>query len=118
MVQQMRPGSVIVDVAVDQGGVIATADRVTTHDEPVYEKHGVLHYAVANIPGAVARTSTIALTNVTLPYIEALAGKGFKKAILEDAGLFEGVTTYQGQLTSQPVAEGLERDFTPISELV
>ena len=118
MVQQMRPGSVIVDVAVDQGGVIATADRVTTHDEPVYEKHGVLHYAVANIPGAVARTSTIALTNVTLPYIEALAGKGFKKAILEDAGLLEGVTTYQGQLTSQPVAEGLERDFTPISELV
>ena len=118
MVQQMRPGSVIVDVAVDQGGVIATADRVTTHDEPVYEKHGVLHYAVANIPGAVARTSTIALTNVTLPYIEALAGKGFKKAILEDAGLCEGVTTYQGQLTSQPVAEGLERDFTPISELV
>jgi len=91
---------------------------VTTHDEPVYEKHGVLHYAVANIPGAVARTSTIALTNVTLPYIEALAGKGFKKAILEDAGLLEGVTTYQGQVTSQPVAEGLERDFTPISELV
>ena len=118
MVQQMRPGSVIVDVAVDQGGVIATADRVTTHDEPVYEKHGVLHYAVANIPGAVARTSTIALTNVTLPYIEALAGKGFKKAILEDAGLLEGVTTYQGYLTSQPVAEGLEHDFTAISELV
>ncbi|MFS9067652.1 alanine dehydrogenase [Streptococcus infantis] len=118
MVQQMRPGSFIVDVAVDQGGVIATADRVTTHDEPVYEKHGVLHYAVANIPGAVARTSTIALTNVTLPYIEALAGKGFKKAILEDAGLLEGVTTYQGYLTSQPVAEGLERDFTAISELV
>ncbi len=118
MVQQMRPGSVIVDVAVDQGGVIATADRVTTHDEPVYEKHGVLHYAVANIPGAVARTSTIALTNVTLPYIEALAGKGFKKAISDDAGLREGVTTYQGTLTSQPVAEGLERDFTSISELV
>ena len=118
MVQQMRPGSVIVDVAVDQGGVIATADRVTTHDEPVYEKHGVLHYAVANIPGAVARTSTIALTNVTLPYIEALAGKGFKKAISDDAGLREGVTTYQGILTSQPVAEGLDRDFTSISELV
>ena len=79
MVKQMRPGSVIVDVAVDQGGVVETADRVTTHDEPVYETHGVLHYAVANIPGAVARTSTIALTNVTLPYIEALAGKGFQK---------------------------------------
>lgn len=88
MVKQIRPGSVIVDVAVDQGGVIETADRVTTHDEPVYEKHGVLHYAVTNIPGAVARTSTIALTNVTLPYIEALAGKGFAQAIAEDEGLW------------------------------
>ena len=81
MVKQMRPGSVIVDVAVDQGGVIETADRVTTHTDPVYEKHGVLHYAVANIPGAVARTSTIALTNVTLPYVESLADNGFHKAI-------------------------------------
>lgn len=118
MVQQMRPGSVIVDVAVDQGGVIETADRVTTHDEPVYTTHGVLHYAVANIPGAVARTSTIALTNVTLPYIEALAGKGFQKAIAEDPGLAQGVTTYQGHLTSQPVAHGLDRDYTPIKELL
>ena len=118
MVQQMRPGSVIVDVAVDQGGVIETADRVTTHDEPVYEKHGVLHYAVANIPGAVARTSTIALTNVTLPYIEALAGKGFVQAISEDEGLRQGVTTYQGYLTSLPVAQGLDKKHTPIDELI
>ena len=118
MVKQMRPGSVIVDVAVDQGGVIETADRVTTHDEPVYEKHGVLHYAVANIPGAVARTSTIALTNVTLPYIEALAGKGFSQAISEDEGLRQGVTTYQGYLTSLPVAQGLDKKHTPIDELV
>ena len=118
MVKQMRPGSVIVDVAVDQGGVIETADRVTTHDEPVYEKHGVLHYAVANIPGAVARTSTIALTNVTLPYIEALAGKGFVQAISEDEGLRQGVTTYQGYLTSLPVAQGLDQKHTPIDELV
>ena len=118
MVQQMRPGSVIVDVAVDQGGVIETADRVTTHDEPVYEKHGVLHYAVANIPGAVARTSTIALTNVTIPYIEALAEKGFAQAISEDEGLRQGVTTYQGYLTSLPVAQGLDKKHTPIDELV
>ena len=118
MVKQMRPGSVIVDVAVDQGGVIETADRVTTHTEPVYEKHGVLHYAVANIPGAVARTSTIALTNVTLPYVESLANNGFHKAISLDEGLRQGVTTYQGHITSQPVATGLERDFTPIDELV
>lgn len=114
MVKTMRPGSVIVDVAVDQGGVIETANKVTTHQEPVYEKHGVLHYAVANIPGAVARTSTLALTNVTLPYILDLANKGFAKAIREDAGLREGVTTYQGHITSQPVADGLEREYTAI----
>lgn len=118
MVSKMRPGSVIVDVAVDQGGVVATADRVTTHDEPVYEKHGVLHYAVANIPGAVARTSTLALTNVTLPYIEALADKSFEQAIADDLGLQQGVTTYKGYLTSRPVAEGLNRDYTDINDLV
>lgn len=99
------------------GGVVETADRVTTHDEPVYETHGVLHYAVANIPGAVARTSTIALTNVTLPYIEALAGKGFRKAINDDEGLRQGVTTYQGHITSKPVAKGLDREYTSIDEL-
>ena len=114
MVQAMRPGSVIVDVAVDQGGVIATADKVTTHDEPVYEKYGVLHYAVANIPGAVARTSTLALTNVTLPYVLDLANKGFKKAIQDDDGLLQGVTTYKEQITNQPVAQGLGKEFQDI----
>ena len=84
----MRPSSVIVNVAVDQGGV----NRVTSHDKPVYETHSVLRYAVANIPVAVARTSTIALTNVTLPYIEALTGVGFKQAIENDEGLRQGVT--------------------------
>ncbi|MET3559165.1 alanine dehydrogenase [Streptococcus rupicaprae] len=118
MVKAMRPGSVIVDVAVDQGGVVETADKVTSHQEPVYEKHGVLHYAVANIPGAVARTSTLALTNVTLPYVLDLANKGFREAILEDQGLREGVTTYQGYITSEPVAEGLERDGIDILELI
>lgn len=118
MVKSMRPGSVIVDVAVDQGGVIATADKVTTHDQPVYEKYGVLHYAVANIPGAVARTSTLALTNVTLPYILNLAKKGFKKAIQEDKGLLQGVTTYKGNITNQPVAEGLGREYLDILELI
>ena len=118
MVSKMRPGSVIVDVAVDQGGVVATADRVTTHDEPVYEKHGVLHYAVANIPGAVARTSTLALTNVTLHYIEALADKGFEQAIADDLSLQQGVTTYKGYITNRPVAEGLNRDYTDINDLL
>lgn len=118
MVKQMRPGSVIVDVAVDQGGVVETADRVTTHDNPICEKHGVLHYAVANIPGAVARTSTIALTNVTLPYIIKLANKGFREAILEDAGFRQGVTTYQGLITNKAVASGLNQDYTSIDELI
>ena len=118
MIQAMRPGSVIVDVAVDQGGVIETADQVTTHDEPVYEKHGVLHYAVANIPGAVARTSTIALTNVTLPYIVALAEKGTIQALKDDAGLRQGLTTYQGKLCSLPVAQGLDLTYTPAEELL
>lgn len=118
MVKTMRKGSVIVDVAVDQGGVIATADKVTTHDEPVYEKYSVLHYAVANIPGAVARTSTLALTNVTLPYVLDLANKGFKQAIQDDKGLLQGVTTYQGKITSLPVAKGLGRDYHDIAALV
>lgn len=112
----MRPSSVIVNVAVDQGGVVETVNRVTSHDKLVYETHGVLHYAVANIPVAVARTSTIALTNVTLPYIEALAGVGFKQAIENDEGLRQGVTTYQGHITSQPVPEGLNRSCTAIDE--
>lgn len=118
MVKQMRAGSVIVDVAVDQGGIVETADRVTTHDEPVYEKYGVLHYAVANIPGAVARTSTIALTNVTLPYIIKLANQGFKEAMLADAGFRQGVTTYRGLITNPAVATSLHQDYTSIDELV
>ena len=107
----MRPSSVIVNVAVDQGGVVETVNRVTSHDKPVYERHSVFHYAVANIPVAVARTSTIAL-----PYIEALTGVGFKQAIENDEGLRQGVTTYQGHITSQPVPEGLNRSYTAIDE--
>lgn len=118
MVSSMRTGSVIVDVAVDQGGVIETADTVTTHENPVYTKYGVIHYAVANIPGAVARTSTLALTNVTLPYVLKLANLGFKNAILNDSGLLEGVTTYNGHITSEPVALGLGKAYTPISTIL
>ena len=118
MVKQMRPGSVIVDVAADQGGVIETADRGQRTMNLSMKNTVFSTHAVANIPGAVARTSTIALTNVTLPYIEALAGKGFAQAIAEDEGLRQGVTTYQGYLTSLPVAQGLGRDFTSINELV
>src|SRR5690606_21916384 len=99
MVKTMSKGSVIIDVAVDQGGSIETVDRITTHSEPVYVKHGVLHYAVSNIPGAVARTSTIALTNVTLPYALQIANKGFEKAVIENDALAKGLNTVTGKVT-------------------
>lgn len=107
MVRNMRKGSVIVDVAIDQGGSIATCDRVTTHENPTFVKHGVVHYSVANIPGAVSRTSTLALTNATLPYALKIANKGWQQACREDKGLAEGLNTVAGKVTNRPVAEAL-----------
>lgn len=118
MVKKMKHGSVIVDVAIDQGGIVETIDRVTTHENPVFEKHGVMHYSVANIPGAVARTSTIALTNATLPYAVKLANLGFVKAVKSSEELAKGVNTCQGQLVSQPVAESLGMEHTELSMLI
>ncbi|WP_189016978.1 alanine dehydrogenase [Paenibacillus marchantiophytorum] len=117
MVQSMKPGAVIVDVAVDQGGSIETIDRVTTHNDPTYEKHGVLHYAVANMPGAVPRTSTLALTNVTLPYALELANKGFTQAITDNYPLQLGVNTYMGSITHPAVAEALGKPYAKLAEL-
>lgn len=105
MVKSMKPGSVIVDVAIDQGGSIETIDRITTHSNPTYEKHGVVHYAVANIPGSVARTSTLALSNVTVPYGLQIANKGFKRAALENRAIAKGLNTVNGELTCKAVAE-------------
>jgi len=105
MVKAMQPGSVIVDVAIDQGGSIETIDRITTHSNPTYEKHGVLHYAVANMPGAVARTSTIALTNVTVPYGVQIANKGYRQAVLDNKALAKGVNVIEGKVTYKAVAE-------------
>ena len=107
MVKTMKKGSVIVDVAIDQGGSIETCDHVTTHDNPTFTKHGVIHYSVANIPGAVARTSTLALTNATLPYALAIANKGWKAACSEGDGLAKGVNVVEGQLTNRAVGEAL-----------
>ncbi|GGD53223.1 alanine dehydrogenase [Paenibacillus nasutitermitis] len=104
MVKTMKKGSVIVDVAIDQGGSIETIDRVTTHDNPYYEKHGVIHYSVANMPGAVPRTSTFALEAATLPYLIQIANKGVKRALLEDPCLMAGLNTYDGMITYEPVA--------------
>ena len=117
MVQDMQKGSVIIDVAIDQGGSIETIDRITTHSEPVYEKHGVLHYAVANIPGAVARTSTIALTNVTLPYALQIANKGYEKAVTENEALAKGVNTAQGKVTYEAVATAHHMPYTPLKDV-
>ena len=118
MVKKMKKGSVIVDVAIDQGGIIETIDRVTTHENPVFEKHGVMHYSVANIPGAVARTSTIALTNATLPYAVRLANKGFTKAVKSCEELAKGVSTCHGHLVSEPVAEALKLEHTELSMII
>jgi len=115
MVKEMKQGSVIVDVAIDQGGSIETIDRVTTHANPVYEKHGVIHYSVANIPGAVARTSTFALTNATLPYVVKLANKGLS-AIYDDKALYKGVNTVNGKLTNKAVADSLNMEYTPLDQ--
>ncbi|RBP88697.1 L-alanine dehydrogenase [Cytobacillus firmus] len=107
MIKSMEAGSVVVDVAVDQGGIIETADRVTTHDNPTYIKHGVIHYAVANMPGAVPQTSTIALTNVTVPYALQIANKGVKIALTENPALAAGLNTMNGEVTYKAVAKDL-----------
>lgn len=105
MVAAMEPGSVIVDVAIDQGGIFETADHVTTHDDPVYIKHNVLHYSVGNMPGAVPNTSTIALTNATLGYALQIANKGYSKAFADNAALLKGLNTYEGSVTYKAVAD-------------
>ena len=117
MVGAMKKGSVIVDVAVDQGGCIETT-RPTTHSDPTYEVDGVVHYCVANMPGAVPRTSTFALTNVTFPYLLRIAKKGLKQALKEDLSLVPGVNTYAGKLTCAPVAEALGLPYTPLEQLL
>ncbi|CAM3919843.1 alanine dehydrogenase [Lederbergia lenta] len=118
MIKTMKPGSVVIDIAIDQGGIFETSDRVTTHAEPTYVKHGVVHYAVANMPGAVPRTSTFALTNATVPYALRIANKGFKQAILEDEALLKGVNTFNGHVTYRAVAEALELPYQEVKQLL
>ncbi|MEK4044646.1 alanine dehydrogenase [Paenibacillus sp. FSL H8-0048] len=111
MVKQMEEGSVIVDVAIDQGGSIETIDRITTHENPTYVKHGVVHYAVANMPGAVARTSTLALTNVTIPYALQIANLGIHAAAVKNAALARGLNVVAGQVTNAAVAGSLGYEY-------
>lgn len=116
MVKTMKPGSVIVDVAIDQGGSVETIDHVTTHDNPTFEKHGVVHYSVANMPGAVPRTSTMALTNVTVPYALQIANKGVVKAISENPALKLGVNVANGDITYEAVAKDLNYEYVPVEK--
>ena len=110
MLKIMKPGSVMVDVAIDQGGCFETS-RPTTHEDPVYTVDGIIHYCVTNMPGAVARTSTIALTNATLPFALALANKGLHKALMEDPHLRNGLNVHGGKITAKPVAEALSFEY-------
>ena len=111
MVASMKPNSVIVDIAIDQGGCCETS-KPTSHSNPTYVEEGVIHYCVTNMPGAVARTSTFALNNATLPFALALADKGWRKAIAEDQHLRNGLNVHEGKVTCRPVAEALGLPFT------
>ena len=115
MLGMMKPGAVLVDVAIDQGGCFETS-HATTHDDPVFEVDGIVHYCVANMPGAVPVTSTKALTNVTLPYIEAIANNGVRQAIGDDAALAKGVNVVSGKITYEAVAAAHGLDFTPLAD--
>jgi alanine dehydrogenase len=117
MISSMKPGAVVVDVAIDQGGCFETS-HATTHAEPVYVVDGVTHYCVANMPGAVPITSTKALTNVTLPYVEAIANNGLRAAVAADPALAKGVNVIDGKLTYEAVAEAHGLDYTPLADVV
>lgn len=117
MVKKMKKGSVLVDIAIDQGGCFATS-HPTTHAEPTYIKHDVVHYCVANMPGAVARTSTFALNNATLPFTLALAGKGYRKALADNPHLLAGLNVHKGEITYQAVSEALGVPFKEAASVI
>ena len=117
MLKEMKDGSVIVDVAIDQGGCFETS-KPTTHDEPCFTIDGVIHYCVANMPGAVAKTSTIALTNATLPYAIQIANKGWKKAMLDNREIKLGANVIKGKITYEAVAQAFDLEYTPVDSFL
>jgi alanine dehydrogenase len=117
LVSRMKPGSVLVDIAIDQGGCFEDS-HATTHDDPTYEVHGSVFYCVANMPGAVPNTSTYALTNATLPYAVALADKGWQQALRDDKSLAHGLNTYDGQLTNGPVSDAVGIDSVGLDSVL
>ncbi len=118
MVKGMPEGSVIVDISIDQGGSVETIDRITTHDNPVYFKHGVAHYSVANMPGAVPRTGTFALTNATIPYAVDLANKGYKQACLDDDALKKGINVLNGHVVYKAVADAFSHPYKSVDDVL
>ena len=113
MVKNMKPGSVIVDIPIDQGGIFETTVKATTHDNPIYVTHDVIHYTVANMPGAVPKTATEALSSATVHYAIEIANKGIKEAAATNNTILTGINTYQGKLTSKAVADSLSLPYTP-----
>jgi alanine dehydrogenase len=117
MLGSLKPGAVLVDVAIDQGGCFETS-KPTTHSNPIYEVDGIVHYCVANMPGAVPVTSTFALTNMTLPYVEAIAEHGVREAVARDRALARGVNVLDGKLTYEAVADAHGLEFTPLEQVL
>jgi alanine dehydrogenase len=117
MLATMKPGAVMVDVAIDQGGCFETS-RPTTHSEPTYSVDGILHYCVANMPGAVPLTSTVALTNATLPYAVAIANRGWQQVAQEDPGVGQGINIANGRVTYRGVAEAFGLEYVPVAEAI
>jgi alanine dehydrogenase len=117
VIKEMQPGTVVVDISIDQGGCIETS-RMTTHSDPVYVVHEVVHYCVGNMPGAVPHTSTYALTNATLPYVVELANRGLEDAVRDDPSLAKGVNVYGGEIVYEPVAEAHGLDYVPLDDLL
>src|SRR5918999_946050 len=117
VIKEMQPGAVVVDISIDQGGCFETS-KMTTHSDPVYVVHDVVHYCVGNMPGAVPHTSTYALTNATLPYVVELANRGLEEAVRDDPSLAKGVNVYRGEIVYEPVAEAHGLDYVPLDELI
>jgi alanine dehydrogenase len=117
MLKGMKKGAVMVDVAIDQGGCFETS-KATSHDDPVFTVDGVVHYCVANMPGAVAMTSTLALTNATLPYAVQIANKGWKKSSIDNEEIALGLNIVDGKVTYKAVAEAFDLDYTPVAEVL
>jgi alanine dehydrogenase len=117
MLKTMKKGTVLVDVAIDQGGCFETSEE-TTHQQPTYIIDTIVHYAVSNMPGAVPRTSSLALTNATLPYVLEIADKGWKKALQENSAIKRGANVVKGNVTFKGVADALDLRFTPVDDLI